>query len=177
MTKTLDYLRRSNEENHQLTKEAIETALLLLLEQKPLKKIAITELVERAGVARNSFYRNYSSKEDILRVMLKERFVQLASTNVARFQESRQAGLLGLFQFIAADFRFYRLLLAEGLRELLEEEAYRYQPMAFEEPDRQTYYRNRFVAAGITRVICDWLGEKNPQSPEEMAEQLNRLFE
>ncbi|MFA9413536.1 MULTISPECIES: TetR/AcrR family transcriptional regulator [unclassified Streptococcus] len=174
MTKTLDYLHRSNQENHQLTKEAIETALLLLLEQKSLKKIAITELVERAGVARNSFYRNYSSKENVLRVMLKERFAQLASTNVAKFQENRQAGLLGLFQFIAADFRFYQLLLAEGLREL---EAYRYQPIAFEEPDQQTYYRNRFVAAGITRVICDWLGEKNPQSPEDMAEQLNRLFE
>ena len=42
-----------------LTREAIETALLQLLEKKELAKISISELVKRAGVSRAAFYRNY----------------------------------------------------------------------------------------------------------------------
>jgi len=37
-------------------------ALLLLLAQKPLEEISISELVDTAGVGRASFYRNYGRK-------------------------------------------------------------------------------------------------------------------
>lgn len=64
--KSLKNLYQSNKEANQLTKESIETALLFLLEKKDLKQISISELVRKAGVSRNAFYRNYKSKEDIL---------------------------------------------------------------------------------------------------------------
>ncbi|TCD46797.1 TetR/AcrR family transcriptional regulator [Streptococcus sp. X16XC17] len=56
----------SNKESNQLTKESIETALLFLMEKKDLHQISISELVRKAGVSRNAFYRNYKSKEEIL---------------------------------------------------------------------------------------------------------------
>lgn len=56
----------SNKESNQLTKESIETALLFLMEKKDLQQISISELVRKAGVSRNAFYRNYKSKEEIL---------------------------------------------------------------------------------------------------------------
>lgn len=101
--------------------------------------------------------------------MLADLFAQQAERNIPQFAESLQAVLLGQFQFIDTDKSFYNLLLSEGLREGLEE-AYRYQPLALEEPDQQSYYRNRLVAAGIIRLICDWLVLPNPQTPKEMAE-------
>ena len=39
--------------------------------RKNSKKITISELVERAGVSRAAFYRNYSSKEQILEEIFK----------------------------------------------------------------------------------------------------------
>lgn len=63
---SLKNLIRSNKESNQITKEAIETALLFLLEKKDLQQISISELVKKAGVSRNAFYRNYKSKEEIL---------------------------------------------------------------------------------------------------------------
>lgn len=65
---SLKNLSQSNKEINQLTKESIETALLFLLEKKDLKHISISELVRKAGVSRNAFYRNYKSKEEILEV-------------------------------------------------------------------------------------------------------------
>lgn len=61
-----DILRMSNEASNKLTKECLQTALIYLLSEKPIEKITVTELVKRSGVSRTAFYRNYSSKEDIL---------------------------------------------------------------------------------------------------------------
>lgn len=64
--KSLRNLYQSNKEANQLTRESIETALLFLLEGKEIQQISISELVKKAGVSRNAFYRNYKSKEEIL---------------------------------------------------------------------------------------------------------------
>lgn len=64
--KSLKNLSQSNKEINQLTRESIETALLFLLEKKDMRHISISELVRKAGVSRNAFYRNYKSKEEIL---------------------------------------------------------------------------------------------------------------
>ena len=50
-----------------LVGEYITDALLLLMQRKDYKDISITELCEKAGVTRMSFYRNFESKEDILK--------------------------------------------------------------------------------------------------------------
>ena len=60
--KSLENLRKSNQESNLLTREAIETALLQLLEKKELAKISISELVKRAGVSRAAFYRQERSQ-------------------------------------------------------------------------------------------------------------------
>ncbi len=62
--------RLSNEKMNQITKESICRAMLLLLKEKDFQDISITELTRRAAVSRNGFYRNYSSKEEILEELI-----------------------------------------------------------------------------------------------------------
>ena len=69
--KSLANLKKYNQESNQITRESLEISLMQLLEKKELKKITISELVERAGVSRAAFYRNYSSKEQILEEIFK----------------------------------------------------------------------------------------------------------
>lgn len=76
---SLKNLYQSNKEANQLTKESIETALLFLLEKKELKQISVSELVRKAGVSRNAFYRNYKSKEEIL-----EDYYERTSSNLKK---------------------------------------------------------------------------------------------
>lgn len=44
----------------------IESALLSLMREKDFQEITVTEIVKRADVARRTFYRLYSRKEDVL---------------------------------------------------------------------------------------------------------------
>lgn len=54
-----------NKQN-QLARECITSALIQLVREKPLSTVSVKELAERAGVSRMTFYRNYTSTEDIL---------------------------------------------------------------------------------------------------------------
>lgn len=49
-----------------MMKQYIAEALLLLLEKKPYIDITIHEITNKAGVNRSTYYRNFSSKENIV---------------------------------------------------------------------------------------------------------------
>lgn len=51
-------------------KKSITQALLQLLEQKSISEISVSEIISGAGVARASFYRNYSSKENVITTLI-----------------------------------------------------------------------------------------------------------
>ena len=48
-------------------------ALMLLLDQKKYEDITISELAEKAGVSRMTYYRTYENKEDVVIQFLKTR--------------------------------------------------------------------------------------------------------
>ena len=62
--KSLANLQRSNQESNAITRESLEISLLQLLDKKDLKKITISELVERAGVSRQPFTEIMSRKKN-----------------------------------------------------------------------------------------------------------------
>lgn len=74
---SLQNLKQFNLEAKLLTRESLETALLCLLEQKNLEQITVSELVTRAGVSRNAFYRHYQSKEEIFSKLLSRTLQQI----------------------------------------------------------------------------------------------------
>lgn len=53
-------------------KQNITNALFSLMAEKSLADIHITEIVDGAGVARASFYRNYCSKENVLVTLIRD---------------------------------------------------------------------------------------------------------
>ncbi|MBQ9852822.1 MAG: TetR/AcrR family transcriptional regulator [Ruminiclostridium sp.] len=50
----------------QRVRTKITEALLELMGEKPFSEISVIEIVNRAGVARQSYYRNFSSKEKVV---------------------------------------------------------------------------------------------------------------
>lgn len=60
-------LRLNNQESNQLTKECISMAMMYLMREKSYEEISISEIAKKAGVSRTAFYRNYTSKDDVVR--------------------------------------------------------------------------------------------------------------
>lgn len=59
-------MRRKNTTS-EMMKGYISESLILLLKNKEYSKISIGEIADKAGVNRSTYYRNFGSKEDIIR--------------------------------------------------------------------------------------------------------------
>jgi AcrR family transcriptional regulator len=57
---------RSNNRQVQRTRSWIFEALMILMDAKPYEKITISDVTEKAGIARQTFYRNYDDKDDVV---------------------------------------------------------------------------------------------------------------
>ena len=53
-------MNTKNNQRHRETIAAIDTAFVSLLKEKELKDISVSELCEKAGVNRSTFYENYA---------------------------------------------------------------------------------------------------------------------
>jgi AcrR family transcriptional regulator len=41
-------------------------AVMLLMDEKPYDKITVSDIVEKAGIARQTFYRNFKDKDEVI---------------------------------------------------------------------------------------------------------------
>ena len=55
-----------HQEAHKAVESSVTEALFLLMSEKPFEQITVSELIRRAGVARSTYYRNYSSMREII---------------------------------------------------------------------------------------------------------------
>ena len=89
-----------NDENN--LKDCIFTALILLMEQKDYHQITITDIAKKAGVSRMTYYRTYSSKEDIL-IQYFNKVTQELSMEIRGFPD------ITPYQLILHFFAFFRV--------------------------------------------------------------------
>ncbi len=65
--KQIKTLKQNNEESNALTREAVQEALFLLMKDHDYEDIRITDIIRRSGISRSAFYRNYKTKDDVLK--------------------------------------------------------------------------------------------------------------
>ena len=59
-------MNMNNQEKNSYVREHILDALLDMLEDTEITSVVVSNLVRKAGVGRASFYRNYTSVQDVL---------------------------------------------------------------------------------------------------------------
>ncbi len=150
-------------------KEAIAIALVGLMRERHINKISIKDIVERAGVGRSSFYRNFSSKEDILLHCIDQLFDDT--------RESRRFDDGNVRPFMIAQFRACKqsqdLFLALRDSDLLYLLYWRAVRDVKRSVARHNLYRNPYQAAffsgaGIS-VLIQWVESGFRESEEELA--------
>lgn len=101
--------------------EHLTNSLLELLIKKPINEISISELCEMAGVGRTSFYRNFQTKEDIIKAHIKYLFRdwtdEWKNNTELKFHEL----IYQMFSHLETNREFYSLLNKRGLTYLLKD--------------------------------------------------------
>ncbi|MBQ8508562.1 MAG: TetR/AcrR family transcriptional regulator [Clostridia bacterium] len=168
--------RKSNEEASRLTRECMETALLLLLKQKPLHEISVTELTRKAGVSRNAYYRHFDSIDSILRSLAR----RIAGSMVeAALKRSSDHGWEGywqvLFEEITPYAEVFMLLHKSGCASAILDGINAACESILEGDDLHERLRQRFWNGAMFNILTEWIREGMEISPAEMAQICARL--
>lgn len=157
----------SNEGRNIYVIEHITESLLALLEEKGIEDISISELCANAGVGRASFYRNFSSKEDILEAYVHTLFHGWKSS----WEENNSIPLSSAIGMIFGHFEqyrdFYHLLNERHLIYLLKDVILDTMGVKPDLPKGEAYAK-AFAAYSLYGWIEVWFQRGMKESAEEM---------
>ena len=151
-------------------KECLADALIQLLETRPLEKITVPEIAKLAGVGRTTYFRNFSSKKELLSfklTLLWERWAEEHAVKVKRRYSAENA--LTFFRFNHSIRGLLTLIYSRDLQSALY--------MAFKDylapPDHAEAlesYLSSFYSYGLFGLLDAWITCGFRESPEEMAQ-------
>ena len=161
----------SNTESNKVTREAIDFAMLDLLEKQDFDRITIMSIVKRAGVSRQSFYRNYTSKEDII-IEIEEKLLQTfsESLNDKKYENNLSLWFNDFFIFIRQNKKYISILVKANLADVLFSKA----PFIVEDwMGKRTNALHYYIVGSLSAlksVAIDWFEHGMQESPEEMSD-------
>lgn len=163
------------------TKSALKQALIFFLREKPIARITIKEICEKADVNRTTFYAHYSDQFDQL-MQIEREFIEGINVYLADFEvkhdESdivRRVGMI--FEYVLANAELCRVLLGgngnidfqESLIEIIGgyvTGVWRESLIADDDTARAMF---RFIATGCIGLVSAWLADPSPMPPDAMA--------
>lgn len=160
-------MRRQNTTNEFL-KECMADALIRLLKEKPMDAITISEMTRLANVGRVTYYRNFTSKEDVLTFkinLLLETWWE--SMDFADENDSQQI-IVTFMELIFSMQNFLNILLQNDLAHLLLNCFYDLLgPKTSDSPTM--VFKKAYHTYGIFGVISEWMKNGMKETPQEVA--------
>ncbi|MBR5949160.1 MAG: TetR/AcrR family transcriptional regulator [Clostridia bacterium] len=156
----------SNEARNTYVVEHITDALLELMRDCPMQQLSVSEICDKAGVGRVSFYRNFGSKEEILR-RYDRRIVR--ATFESQKPDDRSFDATAFVQALLHHYKlyqdFYTLLYRDGLSHIVLDTI-----NSFIGPQKEdesiVALSKAFLSYGLYGIVDEWVarGMKEPES-------------
>ncbi len=160
--------------NSDFLKSCMADAVYELLKNKPIEKISVTEITEKAGVGRATWFRNFSSKQDAISYKIISLWYKWCDEHkIAKEQRYTLDNALDFFNFSLDNKEIYITLYKSNLQSTIYNAFYN----VIVQQQRNTpyeYYRSRFLSYGVYGVVDEWVKRGFKESPNELASILNQ---
>ena len=159
-------------ETNKLAKECIVTALIELMKVRDYNGITITDLTKKAGVSRMAYYRNYTSKEDIINKFADEVGASIHEKLAAMLPHADVFDYY--FELFAQLGSYSDLMLTAynaGLGELIHSQITKNMALTFptEGDTHVDRYRHVYLAGAFYNIFIKWLQNGRKESVVDMA--------
>ena len=149
--------------------EYITIAMFELLEKKGYAHITVQNLVNRAGVCRASFYRNYFTRDEVI-----ERFLDGIFTEAYPRESMSSANVEEcILHFFKTALKYRRQLRALLQRGLLDRVSMAFYRQTLEQIRHLQVLNNKyqpyFFSGASAAMLCAWVENDFAEPPEEMA--------
>lgn len=171
-------------ENLPLSKQSFIQALFDLMEKKPIHDITIKELTKKADYDRKTFYRHFTSKEDIINLYCACILQEMAEALKERGKLTFETYILSYFEFWESHLSFLKLLEKNDILYFLEkhhdELIYQYvgrdvQPELPDELQQTSHFSKNafyFTQGGLWNILVHWIQQEQRNSVKQLTEQL-----
>lgn len=162
--------------------EALHAALLDLVQELPLERITVDQIIAQANVGRATFYRHYATKEALVEEIATEqidRLVELALPRLSLVDTS--ASSMEVARYVDEHRRLWSVLLTGGAEAVMRRRfAHLAQARAIsmdagEAHDLPVDLSIVWGVAGTVEILAWWLRQIDPISVAQIAEYLERL--
>ena len=168
------------------SRKLINDALADMLQEKPLDKITVTDVVAKAGINRGTFYAHYADIPDVINHLIQNTFSQIRQVLSSEPQLIKVPGaLLGQIQkILEEDLEFYKKVMNSSAASVMYEQLVGITldyllrtPQTFSDMDREQYELTiRFCAGGLGNLYRDWFEGKLDMSISELTAAAQKLL-
>jgi|SRR5580704_1109762 AcrR family transcriptional regulator len=179
--------RRKPDERIRRTHERLGMALLELILEKPIDKVTVQEVLDRAKVGRSTFYLHFRDKNDLLLSQL-EMFLEIQSTalSVRKEESHRVVPVAEMFAHIGGQNKIYRALADSGRLNDFFDLAQGYFARGIEQRlreskrlpklrQRELAVRAFALAGSLLSLLRWWIDRGGKESPRAMDELFHHM--
>lgn len=155
--------------NKNKVKPYIKISLISLLRKYPLEDISVKMVVEKAGICRASFYRNYLDINDVLKDIVRELFEPLYTNDMENSNITKL--VFDIFNSIYLKKEIMVLLVKNDLDFLIHKELYNSSIKHINDLNiYKHFYQPYFFSGASSETLIAWAKNGFKESPKEMAE-------
>ena len=158
----------NNQEKNTYVRQHILSALLELMNTQDFAVISIQALVDAAGVGRASFYRNYKSKEDVLRQEAERLMQAWGKEFEVEEHTSPNELLISLLDFYKEHREFYLAIHAAGMSDIVLNTILKATIITPDLPNAIAYLKSS-IAYMIYGWVIEWINRGMQESGTELA--------
>ena len=158
----------------------LEQGLLDALAKQSYEKIALTDLCQKLGVPRKTFYRYFPTKEDCLLALIDHTLADCNTRTLSGWgggQELQQSHLLYFFRYWMEHRIFLDAVRDNHFAYLLLDRTTVIVDRMKEQENSDSFAKDQvayFIAHGLMSTVLRWHHHGFPCSPEEMAETFSK---
>ena len=161
--------------NKKLAKDYIVEALLQLLKKKTYEDITITDIANKAGVTRITFYRNYNNKDEIIKSYLDDLTDEYIKTSKILYNPNDFKGyIIKLFTHLKKNKDIGLLLYKANIIYFLKDEFDRNFLAKAQNHNEEYHYA--FLSGGLYNLYYYWIKNNCKETPQELAEMFNEFY-
>lgn len=158
------------------SKKMIAGALIELLETNVFEDITISQIAAEAKFARNTFYNNFSNKEDVLEYVWGKYLDEAISVFLKKSNPTLFDILLWRFTVIKKTPHFYYFRRERDVLNMLLQLKKKAAPIINLMGSEDEYTKD-FIMGGIDYVTSSWIRNGMKESPRDIAEKVMSLIE
>lgn len=169
-------MERKVREDAKYSQECIVDAFLILLGEKNLQDIRVTEICKKAGVARITFYKYYKTINDVLKAAVDFKFNEFREElNAAKHGDDIKRILEISITAIVTLRKPLKSLARSNMSGILLQyftEALSTLLPIFENDSELKRTKYLFLSGGVFNILSDWVSLGMKETPKKLAEQI-----